>query len=283
MLDGRHPAPRLAAVAAAQTRLLWLLRRRGTLIFLALVSVQTVALSAFGIVLGVAIDTRETGRQIGFARVADLSESFGLSLDPGGMGLMAAFLAMILFAAFWPLSVWGDEPPRGRGYHRSLPVDRQLLDLVRVAAGAAGLTAAAAAAYGAALLAAALAGHTGSIGALPAAAWACLLLGPLVPYSLSSIAAVRSDRPAAWIWFGLGAPLLVATVGFGLELELLTDLVREITVGRWGVLHAAAGPVLGTIGGRETPPAGGWLAAWALWTLLAGAGLTAAAGRGRAR
>jgi len=108
------------------------------------------------------------------------------------------FLALV-FAAYWPVVVWRDEPPRRRLHLRSLPVDPALAALLRVAAGGCWLVAAllttnlAAAALGAAI------GRGAEFLAITPLAWLAYGFGVAIVYLLASAAALVSDNPVRWI------------------------------------------------------------------------------------
>jgi uncharacterized membrane protein YhdT len=267
--------PSAGAVFRAQLALIAAPPRRGVWVALALVLAQIVALGAAGIVFGFSFDLEADGAKassVVWTHVSDLH--LGFALDEGTAAALAAGLIAVAWGFLWPFRVWRDEPPSRRGYHRAMPVERRRHDLLRVAAGAVWLLAVSALLLVAALATALLSGHAGGLGALPATAWLAAFTAPLLVYLLVSIASVRCEHPAAWVWgtLALLAPLwsLLSLVGLGAAAVVVT--------GRLG-LHLALGGDGPNLALLSPPAFTRWVAATLLWLALAAAGVWAAAAR----
>lgn len=260
---------------AAQLRLLAAGKKRGFAIGFGLALAQVVVLAAWGYIFSLAIEIGEGGASYAVTHVSELQEELDFPLDEGKSALAGTFVGMLVFALFWPFRVWRGEAPSRRDYHWAMPVSHRDHDLARVAAGAVGLLAVAAVLYAAGAVTALAAGHAGLL-ELSAWAWVGLLLGPLLPYALSSIFLVRCEHPAGWLWGVLVLLLALWLLDAGREVAGVSTLVS----GRFGLGWAAGGAVFGEWMAR---PAGGlWLATWAAWlALFTGGVLLAASTRSR--
>ena len=115
------------------------------------------------------------------------------------------FIALV-FAAWWPLAVWRDEPPRRRLHFRSVPVASITNVLLRVASGLGWLLAVAVVANLTASAIGLLVGRASEFGAITPVAWIGYALGITIVYLLGSAIAIASEHPGRWI------ALLVALV-----------------------------------------------------------------------
>lgn len=121
---------------------------------------------------------------------------------PPGPDVRSALEIAVVLGYLWPVSVWQEEPPSRRLYHRLLPVGERLHNLLRVGAGGTWIVASLAAGTLIGMGAAGLLGHPPS-GFPPAAALEAAG-GVLVMYGLGSVAAVVTEHPGRWI---VGVPL----------------------------------------------------------------------------
>jgi hypothetical protein len=269
--------PRPGAVLRAQLAAIASPPRRGLAIGLGLVLLQVVALAAAGVVFGIAIQhERATGETtVRLAHLAQLSKDQPLDHGLAAFGFAAA--AAAVWGLFWPFKVWRGERPSRRDHHWSMPVDRRTHDLARVAAGAVWLLAIAALPVLAAAAGAAVTGHAARLAALPAFVWAVPFTTALVLYLLASVAVVRSEHPAAWLWGTAG----VLGVGWSVALDLgiapLSGLIGGLAAGPWGLGTAVAGPLVSAVAGVGEADPGRWAAATALWLAVGAAGVAVAA------
>lgn len=175
---------------------------------------------------------------------------------------IGAYPLVLILSVFWGLGVWHDEPPSRRLYHWSMPVRRDAHDRYRLLAGALWMFAGIAALVAGTVLIAALTGYAGSIPSVPATLWPTYFLGPLVLYLFTTVASLRSEHPAAWVFgvfVGLQlAPVLIDGI-FGLGGRFVA-MVGEFVTG-------PAGPGTALVGGLRGSP--GWAPAMLLWMGLA--------------
>lgn len=183
-----------------------------------------------------------------------------------------------LVAVFWAVMVvWRGEGPSERVLHWAEPVERRTHQLLRTAAGGAWLLVAVAAAAATAWLAGAIVQGGMGIGALPVfpAAVASLVL----LYLLGSIPTLLSDHPVWWIvglYAGTGMLMAVAQAA---GWPIADPMQAVLGFDRWGLARAVSAPTV--LAGESMAPAapgsGGPWGALALWLVVAGAGLFAAA------
>ena len=269
---------------SAQTAVVYLTRRKGVAIFLAFVLAQVIALAGFGVILGITITINDEVTNVGVTSISDFQEELDLEAPRSILSLGAAFVLLSGFALFWPFSVWSRERPSERGYHWSLPVPRQIHDLARVAAGAALLLAMLVGVYVASILFSIVGGHTEGLGSMPLGFWGGLVLGPLIPYALVSIFAVRFEHPAGWFWGLFGALGMLSTISGLVGLTGVNSLLKGLAVGPLGLFSAVGGSVWSGISGGVAGWGGasglGWCGVWGVWmALLAGAVVLAASAR----
>lgn len=266
------------ALAAAPPRVF-----PAVVLFVVLAQTFLLALAGRVIALGITFDGEGVEVALG-ASIDHLARGVtSLPVDEGTAALLFAAGAALAWGLFLPFHLWRGEVPSRRGYHWTMPVAHRQHDLLRVAAGAVWLLAIVAALLATAVATAALAGHGGGLGALSAWVWPSVLLGPLVPYLAVSVALVRAEHPAAWVWGTLGVGFMLWTVATAARIEPIRALLRYGVAGSLGLLRALAGPVLGeTVAPFSTGPQ--WLLAWLAWTALSGACLWVVAhGRSRRR
>lgn len=272
-----HPRPSASKVFGAQLSLAAAPPRTGLAVAFALVLSQTVFLAAAGIVFGlrISVDGAATTIELG-AAIAELAPGEGVPVDEGVAALLFAAAASAVWGFFFPFRVWRGEVPSRRGYHWAMPVERRLHDLLRTAAGAVWLEAIVVAVLATAAGTAFVSGHAGELAGLSAWVWGSALLAPLLLYLAVSIALVRCEHPAGWVWGTLGCLFLLWTTAT--RLEAIQQLLWHAALGPVGLVSALAGPVLGETC-AELPTGTTWLLAWLLWTAVATAGLWAAAKR----
>lgn len=209
-------------------------------------------------------------------------------LATGVVGLCTAFLIVCLYGFLASFRVWRDAAPRQRGYHWTLPVERSRHDLIRVVAGGALLLIVVAVLAAVTMLAMVIGGHAATLGLAPAAFWIAFMLVPLLLYLLSTIAVLRSDRPAMPILVALGSLYGMFLMTMLMAGRALIWPLRVVVTGPHSLTVAIAGPVLELI--RNGLPAelsrriaesglntGAWPAALTLWFALALAGVIVAA------
>jgi hypothetical protein len=189
------------------------------------------------------------------------------------------FVALV-FAAWWPLAVWRDEPPRRRLHFRSVPVAPITNVLLRVASGLCWLLGAAAVANLIAAVIGMLVGRGGEFVAITPVAWVGYAVGITIVYLIGSAIAVASDHRGPWIAVLVAlvyAPPLLLRVP-----ELLQTTVRLApggfyrgafgldTATRWIVTEAQLEAGLaGFDFGRWLLAAGAWLAISTLLVVVA--------------
>ncbi len=191
--------------------------------------------------------------------------------------LMVVYPFLLAFAVIWPLSVWGDKGSSWRAYHQAMPIDRRVHDLARILMGGAWM-----------FMAIALMVLLGSgfflrsdtsemISELAPWFWIAFFTGPATVYLGSSIVALASRRPLAWIvGIPFGALGLVLTARpLGPLGQILSGLVTA-PVGLGFALSRAVLPASPFFGAT---PGIGWFAAALGWLALAGIGVFYAAGR----
>jgi hypothetical protein len=158
---------------------------------------------------------------------------------------------LIAAAVVWPLLVWREESWGRREYHWSLPVQRWVHDLLRVAGGAVWLVLGVAACAAVAMLFVHLHGsapvyladgththfHPGPL------FWAGFFAGPLIAYTLASILPLSLRRPLEWGAAIIITYTLLKSVGYLLDLPRLEDGVAVLVEHRFGLRTALLGGV----------------------------------------
>lgn len=168
----------------------------------------------------------------------------------------------VLLSLVWPMAAaWRGDPPSGRGYHWTLPVDRWVHQLLRAAAGwlhlMAGLTAGVGVAW-----AWSAAARGGMAPGDPA-----VLLG-LIPcatllYLVGTVAAVATERPLIWLFVSWIAVAAIESLARTQGWTLVRRFVGEVfTTGALSLSAAAAGPQ-GVEAGLASE-----LVAWRPWQAL---------------
>lgn len=286
------------AILRAQVELVYRCRRRGLAILLFFVLAQVIALAGFGVILGLTVTTNTVETEIGMAPIGAFHEMLAIDPPRAVSALSVSFLLLCGVALFWPFGVWGHEPPARRGYHWAMPVDRRVHDLARVKAGAIVLWAVVVLVYAVSILVSVVSGQAAGLGSLGPLFWACILLGPLLPYLLTSPILVRSEHPAAVFWGGLGAIALVSTLAGLTGIDSLNRWIAAFFVGPGGLVRALTSPVwtelrrswatghlsldTASLVAVDGLSAGGWFGIWCLW-MVACAGLVVVAASGRPR
>lgn len=180
-----------------------------------------------------------------------------------------------LLSLGWPLMVvWCDEGPSERAYHWTLPVDRPVHQLLRVAAGWVHLTAGLLAGLALAWAAAAVI-HGGTA---PGSAAALVSVFPAATaiYLVGTIPAVATDHPFGWLVAAWAATAVGGRVAAGLGWDVAATVIRKTFSGGPLSLNAAAvapQAIAGHLGG-PTVAASPW-GAVAVW-VAAGLALTVA-------
>jgi len=270
-----HP-PRLGRVFRGQLLRVAGTRRRGLGIALGLVLLQIVVMAGWGIVFGLRVSGTVDGTEpaVGVPRVTDLG--LGFPIDPGLAAVWFAGIAALVWAVFWPTRVWRHETPRQRDYHWSLPVERRLHDGLRLLAGGTWLALLCAILVTAAVVAAAVSGHTGLLSQLTPWFWLDLLVAPMLVYGLLSILYLRTENPAGWQWGGGWGVAIVLSILATVFPTSIGAPVRAVTVGPYGLVTTLVGPLWKEVGSvQATGP--GLAAGWLLWGSLIAAGLWIAA------
>lgn len=191
--------------------------------------------------------------------------------------LLVLYPFLLAFSVLWPLAVWADRGSSWRAYHQSMPIDRRVHDLARVLMGAAWMFMA--------IVLMVLIGSgfmlrsdtTGMISESAPWFWIAFFTGPATLYLGSSVIALASRHPLAWI-VGIpfsGLVLLVASGPLGALGELLSGLVT----GPVGLGFALSRAVLPTSPVFGAAPGLGWFVAAMGWLTLAAAAVFYAAGR----
>ena len=208
-----------------------------------------------------------------------IGSAFG-DLATGMVGLCTAFFIVCLYGFLSSFRVWRDTAPRQRAYHWSMPVERSRHDLIRVAAGGALLLVVVLILSLVTFLGMFVGGHAATLQLVPAAFWVAFTVTPMLLYLLSTIAVLRSDRPALPILIALGTL-------YGLFLMSLLPAggallwpLRLLFTGPYSLTAAIVGPVLEMIQNglpaeqaRQIAESGlntdAWPAAFTLWFALA--------------
>lgn len=205
-----------------------------------------------------------------------------LVVKPAAAALAFCFLALFAVGLSWPARVWRGEPPAGRDYHWSLPVERRTHDLLRVAAGAVWLFALTLLLGTLTALTALIYGNAVPLAGLSAPVWIELMLAPQLIYLLASALWARFDHPAAVLWGSSGALAVATGLAAQYQVPLLGTLLPGIFLGPWGLLNALAGPAYSELV-RGTPANWNWALTCALWLVVAGTALFWATTPGRRR
>lgn len=251
-------------VAQIQFRLMLDQGWRGRIIGFGLILVQLVALVGFGRVLGVSIDT--DGVRV--AQAVDFGEAFGVPLTPASAAILVCLGAMLVIGWFGPFKLWDGEAPSRRGYHWAMPVAKGRHDLARVLAGIGLLMSWGVALYGTVVALSLVTGRLGELAALTPLVWACLFLGPLVLYLVTSFFTVRMEHPSGWIWSIVGGLAAVTTLSSLLLLGPLTRGLEHLLFERYGIVSAVGGPVARTLLEVESAAASTWPLTWLGWAAL---------------
>jgi len=271
----RGAAPRFAAAAREQFRDVMLtFRSRRSMIVSGVLLVGTLVVAIRdGFPAFVISDQPGAENGLQFIRPA------GTQVVAGSFGLALAFAAALVVGFLWPFRVWRDNRPGQRDYFWSLPVDTRVHELLRVAAGLAGLQL-----FVLALLCTALVGAVSTWGlaaaaSVPARAWASFLVGPAIFYLLNSIATLRTERPALWLlglYYPLGLVLLVVSVAR--RGTALGGWARQLADGPFSLYATTLGPFVNHVAAPHYQvPTSSWAVAAALWIALGGLGVVAAA------
>ncbi len=198
-----------------------------------------------------------------------------LGMPEGMVALTFAFFALLLGSVIWPLRIWRDAGPSRRAYHWAMPVDRRVHDLLRVAAGAVWLTVVILAVLALGISLGLLFGRGSGLAQVSAWGWANFLVAPLIFYLLSSVAALASDRPAAWVFglpLGWNALWWLARM---LELGLVERSLGAIVNGPWSYGKMAGGAFIEGVLATGEIDGVAWVGAASLWLGVALAGLLA--------
>lgn len=191
--------------------------------------------------------------------------SFG---TPSGADLLLSELVgnlwsfPILLSLVWPLAAaWRDEPPSGRAYHWTLPVDRTVHHLLRAAAGWVHLMTGVGAGLGAAWAWGAIV-RGGMAPGDPAVLLGLIPCATLV-YLVGTVAAVATERPLLWLFVAWVAVAALESLARTQGWTLVRRLVAEVfTTGALSLSAAAAGPQ-GVEAGLTSE-----LVAWRPWQAL---------------
>ena len=175
--------------------------------------------------------------------------------------LMVVYPFLLAFAVIWPLSVWGDKGSSWRAYHQAMPIDRRVHDLARILMGGAWMFMAIALMV---LLGSGFilrSDTSGMISDLAPWFWIAFFTGPATVYLGSSIVALASKHPLAWIVgipFGaLGLVLAVRPLGS------LGQILSGLVTGPIGLGFALTRPVLpASRSSEQVPASGGSLPHW---------------------
>jgi len=216
-----------------------------------------------------------------------IGEAFG-DLASGMVGLCTAFFIVCLYGFVSSFRVWRDAAPRQRGYHWTMPVNRSQHDLIKVAAGGIPLLAMVVLLALVALLGMVIGGHAATLGIVPATFWIAFAGAPLLLYLLSTIAVLRSDRPATPILIAIGIVYGLYLMSFFPAAWAALWPLRLLVTGPYSLTVAIVGPMIELI--RNGVPADlarrisesglntdAWPAAFTLWFTLALAGVIVAA------
>ena len=200
----------------------------------------------------------------------------------------------MLIGLFLPFGIWRSEDPSRRTYHWTMPIARAPHTLLKMLAGWVWLMAAVAVYMGYHAVQFLLLAHTpGAVGAeahLLAWQWAIPYVAATVVYLLSSLVVIASDHP--WRWIG-GIP-----IAYGIALGFLSApglagvrrALIDVWLGSYGLYTVICGigfdhfvEVMTRTLGHLPPPTTAdfvlWLKAAALWTVMGGVGVCAAAYR----
>lgn len=217
-----------------------------------------------------------------------MGEGF-LGLATGMAGLCTAFFIVCLYGFLSSFRVWRDASPRQRAYHWTLPVKRSRHDLIRVAAGAVPMLVIVLALVVVAFLGLVIGGHSDTLRLVPASFWIAFTAAPVLLYLLSTIAVLRSDRPAVPILIALGSLYGIFMLSLFPAAHAVLWPFRLLVTGPYSLTVVLVGPAVEMLqygvsaenartiaeSGLNT---GAWPAAFTLWFALALAGLIVAAG-----
>lgn len=183
-----------------------------------------------------------------------------------------------LVALFWaPGLTWKDEGPSDRAYHWTLPVDRPVHQVLRLAAGWVLLVAVLAAGAGAGWLAAAA--IQGGMAPGDPGVLVAVLPSATVLYLVGGLFALVTDRPLLWFVVAYLAGRAAASLGVFEGWAWLADPVGEaLFSGSLSLASAASVPAEvagwpdpGGVAGTAWQAAGLWLAVTAILTVAAAA------------
>ena len=140
-------------------------------------------------------------------------------------------MAILLGAIAWPPLVWRGQGPLRRSYHRAMPVDQLIHDLVKVTAGAVTLMIGVAVVLIPLLIAGLLSPTSRLVTGPSLLVWVNFFTGPLIVYLLVSCVPMLTDRPLEWL-LGLiagfvGLTLLASSYGLSPLTDLISILMRE--------------------------------------------------------
>lgn len=186
--------------------------------------------------------------------------------------LMLVYPFLLVFAVLWPLVVWRDPGSSWRAYHQAMPIDRRVHDLARISMGGAWMfmTIALMLLLGSGFIL--RADSSGIISQLAPWFWITFLTGPATVYLGSSIIALSSRHPIAWVVaIPFGGLILALT-----SIPLVGDLVGFGPIGVGSALWRAVLPASLFSG---VTPGFGWLLTALGWFTLSLVGVVFAAGR----
>lgn len=242
---------------------------RGRAIGFGLVLLQLVALVAFGVVLGVSINSEG----VSFAQVVDFADVFEVPINQVTAALVVCLGTLAIVAWFGPFKLWEGEPPSQRDYHWSMPVAKDAHDLARVLAGVIIYFGWALALYGSVVLLALFSGKLTLFAGLGLEVWLCLLLGPLLWYLLTSFFTVRCEHPTGWIWSIIGVTAAITTLSSLLPLGPLVSVLEVVLFERWGLFTGVAGPVVRELLGFDAGSSSAWPVTWLAWIVILSAAI----------
>ena len=123
------------------------------------------------------------------------------------------FGPLLIVSVVWPLLVWRGESPAQRTYHRTMPVNGIVHDLLKVAAGAAWLMLGIALILLVYMVSALLRDGALLLFELSPVAYLNFFTGPLLIYLLVSMIPILSNKPIEWI-IGLAVTFVGASLFF---------------------------------------------------------------------
>lgn len=176
-------------------------------------------------------------------------------------GVGAAF-PLFALALLTPFGVWRSEEPSRRAYHWSMPANRGPHTLGKFVSGWVWLMIATII-YLLFIVAlswtvSTISGQPANISNAPAWEWAIAFTAPTLAYALISVPVIASEHSVRWIVGIIIGYLLLSGVARTLGYVQISDWVRSIWAGWYGLKSG-----LFAIGGGKPS----WLAAMSLWTI----------------